>query len=130
MVYSSQPKPATTIQRSDIFPSNIPIKEDIGKLGLMWPRGTIANAHPAAKMLHQFSSSGCPLNSGQPWTTQQIIAAIKRGPHISAKDPTAAQCLHKETEEKVQSGYAKIVTWGQIKKNISSSNDSTQIKAL
>ena len=49
------------IQTSNIFPSSIPIKADIGKLGLMWPRGKIANLHPAAKMLKEYSTQGCPI---------------------------------------------------------------------
>ena len=32
---------ATTFKHSDIFPSSIPIKEDAGKCGLMWPRGKL-----------------------------------------------------------------------------------------
>ena len=106
------------IQNSDIFPANIPLKDDIGKLGLMWPRGKIANLHPAAKLLHEYSDFGCPLDCGPNWSKEQILTSIKRGPHISAKDPTAAECLHKETQEKIQGGYAKIISWGDIKNNI------------
>ena len=55
---------------------------------------------------------------GPNWSKQQIIAALKRGPHISAKDPIAAKCLHEETNEKIKGGFAKIVRGGDIKHNI------------
>ena len=89
------------IKNNDIFPANIPLKDDIGKLGLMWPRGKIANAHPAAKLLHEYSDFGCPLDCGPNWSLEQILTSIKRGPHISAKDPIATECLHKETQENI-----------------------------
>ena len=84
----------------------------------MWPRGKFANCHPAAKMLKEYSTHGCPIQCGPNWSQHQLIAALKREPHISAKDPIAAKCLHEETHEKIAGGFAKIVKWGDIKHNI------------
>ena len=101
---------------NNIFPQDLPIQHTIGKkrIGLMWPRG-IANLHPASKLLHQYSIDGCPVDCGTNWTQQQIEAAIQRGPHISAKIPAARKALLSEAHEKVQGGYAKIVTYASIK---------------
>jgi hypothetical protein len=104
---------------SSIFPQDLPIQEALGKnkIGLMWPRG-IANLHPAATLLHQYSDHGCPVDCGKDWTTEQIIAAILRGPHISAHNPIAKQCLIDEAFEKQRGGYAKIIKFKEIKNNI------------
>ena len=106
-----------SLNNSDIFPASIPIKSDAGKCGLMWPRGAIANSHPAAKLLHFYSNRGCPVDTGEPWNQASIITALKRGPHISAKNPTAAKYLHEETQEKLKGGYIRIVKWKDIKHN-------------
>ena len=89
-LYSLTPTQASTkakqtLHNSTAFPTDIPIKQDAGKLGLMWPRGNVANSHPAAAMLHHYSTEGCPVDAGANWTEKMIITALKRGPHISAK---------------------------------------------
>ena len=104
-------------QRND-FPKNTPVQEDIGKCGLMWPRGNIANQHPAATHLQEYSTNGCPVDAGKNWTKEDIVAALKRGPHISAKTPDAIQYLHQETNMKLQQGYLNKVQWKDIKQNI------------
>ena len=101
-----------------IFPEDLPIQQAIGKkIGLMWPRG-IANLHMAAPLLHQYSTSGCPVNCGPDWTKQQIEAAINRGPHISACIPAARQYLIKQANEQVDNGFAKIIKYSTIRNNI------------
>ena len=84
----------------------------------MWPRGKIAQLHPASAMLESYSTNGCPVQCGPNWSIQQILAALQRGLHISAKDLIATECLHNETNDKVKGGFAKIVKWGDIKHNI------------
>ena len=42
---------------------------------------------------------------------KQIITALQRGAHISAKDPAALHYLHKETQEKLKGGYINIIKW-------------------
>lgn len=113
-----QIKRAKSIKLShDIIPASIPLKEDIGKCGLMWPRG-LAKQHPAAPLLQDYNKNGCPVDIGKAWSKEHILNALKRGPHISAKDPLPAKVLRKETMEKVKEGYAKIVKWQEIKNNI------------
>ena len=105
----------TKLRNSTVFPSDIPVKQDAGKLGRMWPRGDIANLHPAANMLHSFSTKGCPVDAGENWTEQMIITALKRGPHVSAKDPDATTYLYNETIEKLKGNFITTKKWGDIK---------------
>ena len=101
-----------------LFPQDIPIAKTLGKkIGLMWPRG-IANLHPAAPLLHSYSNVGCPVDCGENWTKAQIEAAIRRGPHVSAKHPIARKCLIAEAKEKEKGGYATIVKYGNIKHSL------------
>jgi hypothetical protein len=105
------------IQTSTIFPKDVPVQQDIGKSGLMWPRA-LANKHQAAPLLSFYSKDGCPTNCGPNWSIEHIEAALLRGPHTSAKSKAAKKCLMKETEDKIKDGYAKIVKWKDIKANV------------
>jgi hypothetical protein len=49
--------------------------------GLMAPAGE-ALKHPAADMLLDFARAGCPVNTGPPWSKEQLKVAIK-GAHPS-----------------------------------------------
>ena len=99
------------------FPEDIPVKDDIGKIGLMWPRG-LAKFHDAAPLLNVYSTKGCPVDCGKNWNKIHITTAIKRGNHSSANEPDAFTYLKLEAQEKVNMGYAKIVKWKDIKDNI------------
>ena len=74
--------------------------------------------HPAANLLRSFADDGCPVDCGENWTRDQLLAALKYGAHPTAKDPIARACLLAETAEKVDKGFARVVTWGSIKDNI------------
>ena len=99
------------------IPTSIPLKEDIGKSGLMWPRG-VAKKHKASIILDQYNTNGCPVNIGEAWSLTHILQALKRGPHKSAKEPVPAKVLQEETLEKVNEGYAKIVKSKNIMHNV------------
>ena len=85
-------------------------------VSLMKARGT-ALKHPAGNILKQYEQ-GCPVDCGKPWTRQHIEAALKRGPHISAKQVKAREALRNETMDKVKEGYAKVVKWKDIKHSL------------
>ena len=110
-----QHKVTSEINNCKWFPSSIPIKDDAGKFGLMWPRGQVAMSHPAANLLHEYSTIGCPVDTGKDWTHEQIVAALKRGSHVSARTPDALKCLHQEINEKLKGNYLLKVKWGSIK---------------
>ena len=97
-------KEATTPLPTAGIPTTIPVKEDIGKYGLMWPRG-LAASHPASKMLEEFSTAGYPVDTGANWTKEQIIAAIKRGPisllKIHAQRPISIKKQRKNSKDDI-----------------------------
>ena len=100
------------IEKEECFPKHIPIKQSIGKT--MLPR-TFALTHPAATLITDWGLNGCPVDCGENWSHVHILAALRRGPHKSAKSKEAIAALREETDEKVRSGYARIVKWKDIK---------------
>ena len=86
------------IQQAEFIPNKIPIKESIGKKGLMWPRNE-SSSHPASKMLTEWATEGCPVECGEQWSMEQIVTALKRGPHPSALQPDAREYLKKEVSK-------------------------------
>jgi hypothetical protein len=105
------------IKNDDNFPSEIPVQNTIGKLGLMWPT-KYALTHDATPLLNTYSKDGCPVNCGPDWDIEQIKLLLKRGPHKSSTSKEAIRQLRKETEGKISNGYARVVRWGDIKNNI------------
>jgi hypothetical protein len=75
----------------------------------------LATYHPAAHVLLEYATKGCPTNTGAPWSRQLMQAAIDKGPHVSALIPEAIDQLHSEVAEKVISGQARVVRWDDIK---------------
>jgi hypothetical protein len=71
--------------------------------GQMCPSG-LALHHPAAATLLEYATGGCPTNTGNPWTNQQMQEAINRGPHVSALDPEAIAQMAEEVADKVRIG--------------------------
>ena len=89
------------IKREPTIPEDLPIKEKIGKLGLMWPC-TYALQHPAMPLLQKFLTKGCPADCSLAWTKAQIETAIQHGLHKSALSPAARAALRAEALTKVQ----------------------------
>ena len=77
----------------------------------------LALHHPAASLLLQYATNGCPALTGKPWSVAQMAAAIARGPHASALIPAASKQLDDEVNEKVRAGQARLVRWNDIKDN-------------
>ena len=105
------------LKSNDHFPPELPVKEEIGKLGLMWPR-TYAEFHRATPLLNSYAKKGCPANCGPDWSLNKILLLLRRGPHRSTLQKAALRQLRKETTEKIKHGYARVVRWGDIKNNI------------
>ena len=84
--------------------------------GQMCPRNR-ALLHPAAHLLLEYARTGCPVDCGRPWTTEEIQHQISKGAHPSAKTPEAAKALRAETLDKIQQGFARLVDWDKIKHN-------------
>ena len=82
----------------------------------MCPRG-LALYHPAADTLLGYATRGCPVNTGNTWTGEQMQVAIDRGPHVSALEPAAMAQLDDEIQEKVKNGQAKVIHWNDIRRD-------------
>ena len=83
----------------------------------MMPSG-IALDHPAAPLLEQYATTGCPATVSNPFTLEALEAAIRRGAHPSARSPAATAALHQEVQEKVAQGYARLIPWDTLKKQL------------
>jgi hypothetical protein len=66
----------------------------------MCPRGR-ALSHPAAYLLTEWATFGCPTQTGQPWSKEEIWEAVARGPHKLALSPEALAHFAEEAAEKV-----------------------------
>ncbi len=80
----------------------------------MAPSGEALN-HPAAPLLLELATMGCKADVGERWTMDMLEAAIAKGSHPSAMEPEVATQLRAETLEKVAQGYARLVTWAELK---------------
>lgn len=74
--------------------------------------------HEATPLLRHYADHRCPVDCGEDWSVKHIEALLKRGPHISAKDPKAIKYFMEEVDSKVKNGYAKVVRYGDIRKNL------------
>ena len=106
-----------TLGTEESFPDGLPVGSIAGKSGLMYP-SKYALSHEAAPMLQHFADKGCPVDAGPDWSREQILQALKRGPHQSAFEDGAVAFLHEETREKAANNYARVVRWGDIKDNL------------
>ena len=79
----------------------------------MCPAG-LALLHPAAASLLQYATGGCPTQTGNPWTTKQMQAAINCSPHASALLPEAAHQLDLKVTKKVKNGQACLIHLNEI----------------
>ena len=60
---------------------------------------------------------GCPINTGQNFTKEEIHAEVMRGPHESALSEEAIYNFTAETKEKVSSNQARLVCYEKVKGN-------------
>ena len=88
------------LDKETSFPADIPVKQTIGKLGLMWPQPPFATDHDAIPLLNTYAKTGCPTDCGEDWSHDKIINLLKRGPHRSALSKKATIQLRLETTEK------------------------------
>ena len=83
----------------------------------MFPSGE-ALQHPAAELLLEYATKGCPVNTGKEWTLDQLEAAIARGPHSSALVLEAIEQHTAELQDKIEKGQARVVLWEDLKKDM------------
>ena len=59
--------------------------------------------------MRKWAIDGCPVDTGPRWTTEQIQAALKRGPHLSAMKPDAMRAFKEEVASKVEKNKVEII---------------------
>jgi hypothetical protein len=109
-------KPHWTVHQGSTSLAPIPTQELSTYCNSMCPRGR-AVAHPATVLPTEWATLGCPTNTGQPWTKEEMWAAVARGPHRSALSPEAMAHFAAEATKKVRTKQAQIVAWDDIKDN-------------
>ena len=57
------------------------------------------------------------MDVGRDWTTEELDAAVAKGPHESALAPDAIEQMQAEAREKEAQGFAKIYRWDDLRKN-------------
>jgi hypothetical protein len=82
----------------------------------MCPNGWALH-HPAAKLLKDWATFGCPTKTGKPWSKSEICKAIERGPHCSALSPDAIAHFAAEADKMVRTNQGRLVLWDTIKDN-------------
>ncbi len=80
----------------------------------MCPTGCALH-HPAAELLNQWATFGFPTNTGNPWSKEEMWAAVASGTHQSALALAALEHFAAEATKKVRTNQARIVAWDDIK---------------
>ena len=90
-----------------VYPGDFDLPDPVAPLethrGEMCPAG-LALHHPAANLLKEWATYGCPTQTGKPRTREEMQAAIERGPHCSALSDEAIAHFKAKVDEKSASG--------------------------
>ena len=84
--------------------------------GQMCPSG-LALHHPAAELLLEYATRGCPAKTGAQWTKEEVTAAVEHGNHSSTEVDTARIQFRAEALDKRKLGQCRIVNWDDIRDN-------------
>jgi hypothetical protein len=82
--------------------------------GQMCPQN-LALHHPTAATPLQYATGGCPVRSGQPWSLQEIEAAIAHGNNASALSLEVVAFHANQLKEKLTGNQCHVVAWDDIK---------------
>lgn len=74
----------------------------------------VAKAHPFGPTLEDYAMNGVPVDCGEDWTREQIIAAVERGPHVSVLRPEAIALFQEDIAYQVAAGFCRIVEWDSM----------------
>jgi hypothetical protein len=80
----------------------------------MCPTG-LALHHPAAPLLKEWATYGCPTRTGHPWLKDDMQEVIDRGPHRLALAEEAIAHFKAEVDKKFKMRQAKVAAWDSIK---------------
>jgi hypothetical protein len=84
---------------------------------LLQPMPLIVLGHPFGETLQEWQT-GVPVDCGKPWQREAIDAAVKRGPHPTARAAGAIALVHEDVAYQIKAGFSKIALWDDIKDNL------------
>ena len=84
---------------------------------LLQPMPLIVLGHPFGETLQEWQT-GVPVDCGKPWGREAIDAAVKRGPHPTARAAEAIALVHEDVAYQIKAGFSKIALWDDIKDNL------------
>ena len=99
------------------------------RIGLMRPNGPALH-HPAAKLLLHMSEEGPSVGIDCEYPLKVLLEAIQRGAHPTAQQADAAAALRAETLEKVDQGFAKLIPWKELLKQLPAKLKLSPIAAI
>ena len=102
LLASQQPQTQWSVYQGDFDLPN-PVAPLETHRGEMCPAG-LALHHPTTDLLKEWATYGCPKQTSEPWTCEEMQAAIERGPHHSALSDEAIAHFKAKVDEKSASG--------------------------
>ena len=81
---------------------------------LMLPSAWVS-FHPFASTLKQWET-GVPVDCGNPWSWETIVAAMEKGAHKSATSDDSIALIAKDVAYQVKVGYAQVLPWTEVEK--------------
>ena len=72
----------------------------------------LALRHPAAPLLEQYATKGCPVDTGRRWTRAEIEAAVEYANH--PLEEAAATQFYEEALDKASRGLVEILDWDEL----------------
>jgi hypothetical protein len=91
---------------------------------------SLALHHKAAKILEEYRTYGCPIQTGKPWTKQEMWEEVARGSHQLAMSPEVIEHFRLKAIEKVNAGQAVLMKWDNIKDSPPPQLKISQIAAI
>eukprot|EP00957_Ditylum_brightwellii_P122468 9338820-Ditylum_brightwellii.AAC.1 len=92
-----------------------PMTTRIGKLMELWG---IANSYPRTHRLLHWSQEGVEVDCRPRWSRAAVLAAVTRGPHMSALMPEAINLVHEDVAYQVRAGFCQVIPWERLKDNL------------
>jgi hypothetical protein len=79
---------------------------------LMSPAACVS-FHPFSETLSDWET-GVPVDCGDPWAWETIVAAVEKGAHKSATSDESIALIAEDVAYQVKAGYAEVVLWEDL----------------
>ena len=72
--------------------------------------------HPFTGTLQEWEA-GVPVDCGDDWAWETVVAAVDKGPHKSVTSTESIALVAEDVAYQVQAGYAEVISWEELKKS-------------